>query len=388
MSTLVAGDTKLIDVIDVEESEQEKALDSVLGELGVENINDIMLKVYRVDNLGKDAHCFDCLPDAINGIEEQLKKSYGEGDYKIKVFAPISTGGKAVKKVIKLSVALPIQKEEPEKSDSSPDLTGLIMSIQNSNTQMITAMREMQMEQTNKNQEMMINILTSKKDEPSLIEQLTLLKSLIPEPPKPVDPLESVLKMMEVQAEVKSMVEPQEKSELGLMAESLSNIVNAAVNAPNKKPEQNLKQNTEEKPENKGENMNFIIKQQISKHLELLCQKASQDKPVDLWVDMTISEVPENYHGHLINALGADDDEAFKTLVSINHNVGNYKDWFMAFVIEMRSAFSHIYGENNGDDVGATGELLTNDTDKVHDDGELKETIENAPESISDENDS
>lgn len=376
MTQLKDDDGAVYEIID-SDGEDNESLNGILGELGLDGVDDIMLKVYRVDAMGKDAHIFDCLPDALNGIEDRLRDSYGKGDYKIKVFTPTPKGGKSVKKTVKMAIEVPLNNNEVEKPlDNSGDLKSVVSdmmaAMQNSQKEMFSMMQNNSLVMANKNQEMIIAILSNKKDdkpEVGIVEQLALLKQIIPEPTNPMDMLNS---MMDMHKSVKDEFSgSNENSVMGELTQGLNSLVSLAANAPQKNAEPapqttpsvgEIKQNPGQ-PES-GSDMNPIIKHKLNRHLAFLIEKAKQGKDPELWVEVTLDEVPDNYYPLLVDNLGANDDEAFLNMAKINPDIVNFKPWFIDFCRIMRDAFSEA------DDVIADKKIpdLTDDAKLVQND--------------------
>jgi len=387
------------DIVDYEEGEQQETeLNGVLSELGVDNMEDILLKVYRTNELGKDAQCFDCTPDAINGIEDRLRTAYGKGDYKIKVFAPTPQGRKAVKRVIKLSLEAP-EKPEVKPEEKSEDLkdvvSSMMVSMQQQQQNMMQMFRESQLESQNKTQELLITVLSKKDDgekPPSLLETIQVLKSL--EGDKK-DPMETVLSMLNINREIKAELEqdkPAADGTMGQLMQGVNSLIELAKHAPEKQPAQNTQQlpdkslenNTQQSPQPQPENqeqMNILVKQKLKSHLSVLNEKAKQGKNPALWADLTIDEIPEQFYPQLIAALGENDEEGFNTLLSINPIVAESKAWFMEFLFEVREAFTEKPEDEETEETDnghENGEHLTKDTDSVDDSGKPSETVNDA----------
>jgi len=369
MTILEQGDEQLsYELIDIPESEQEDGLSLVLEDLGVESGEDILIKVYQQDSLGKDAQCFDCTPEAINGIEDRLRDSYGAGDYKLKIMTPTPRGGKSIKRVVKLSIATPIEPEkvEPEKGDDIGSVISNMMdAMQTQNTNMMNMFRESQLQSQNKTQELIITMMANKSSDekqPSFIEQLAALKAIMPEPEKQKDPMESILAMLNVTEKVKETISPEPAPAEGSMGQLLtmgSQLIEAAKNSPKQAPpvQQNVTTQVNDHPQKQIENppeqpdMNIIVKQKLKNHLQVLCTKAAENRNPALWADLTIDEIPEQFYPQLIDVLGSDDEVAFVNMSEINPTIIEHREWFLTFIGEIRAAFTDDSdGEVNDDD--------------------------------------
>ncbi len=376
-----------------EEQEKNSQLTSVLEALGVEP-DEILLKVYRVNEMGKDAQIFDCPADAIEGMEERLRKSYGKGDYKIKIFAPTDSGGKAVRKVIKMSIDTPIEPDttEPAKTDDiSGVITSMMQAMQTQSTSMMNTFRESQLESQNKTQELIIAMMSNKSSDekkPSFIEQLAALKAIMPEPEKQKDPMDSILAMLKVTEKVKESVSPEPAPSEGSMGQLLnmgSQLIEAAKNSPAKPIHQqpltrpNIDPKTglavqpqiiekESKQQPEQQDMNFIVKHQLKNHLQMLCTKAADGRAPALWADLTIDEIPEKFYPQLIVVLGDNDTDGYTSMVEINPAIAQHEAWFMEFIAEIRAAFAD---DGSDDNVAGDGESLTIDSESGDDNANI-----------------
>lgn len=394
MTTTMAqpAENGTFEIIDVPENEQDESLNAVLGELGVDSLDDIMLKIYRTNDMGKDAHIFDTLPDAVNGIEDRLRSSYGEGDYKIKIFTPTPSGGKSVKKVIKLSIAVPLEKEEPVTEEKGEDIkdvvAAMMLAMQTQSKDMMQMFREAQLESQNKTQELLITVLSKKDDgekPPNLLETIQTLKALEGDKKDPMDVFSQMLTMNRQIKEEMADDKPQDDSMLGTLTNGLNSLVTLATNAPAQPtvpqgapavkpmpiPVTNVPVQPGTKPDIQtgapaiqqqptGTEMNPLIKMKLKPELLNLVEKAKQGKNVAVYADLMIEEIPEQFYPQLLQALGADDDEALATLGSIEPTVLQHAEWFKGLCAEIRAAFSEAE-EQLGDleDETETGQDLT-----------------------------
>ncbi len=359
MTLLNAPDT--IDGYEIlEEDKEEMALESVFSELGVDVSDDILLKVYKSD-LGKDAHCFDCLPEGINGIEERLRIEYGKGDYKVKIMTPTPQGRKALKKTVKLSINTPLEKEEVIIDTSNDDFKSVINMMMESQNKMMAMFRESQLETQIKNQELMLSVLSKNdKEQPTLLETMALLKQMQPDQK---DPMETVLSMLNINREIKKELKedsPEPEGSMGQLINGFNTLVEAAKNNGNQPQPQ-----PQPHPCAKDQDMNFLIKNKLKNHLKLLCIKASENKNTGLWADLTVDEIPNQFYPELINILGTDNETAFNAFAQINPDINGFKPWFMQLISEIRLCFE------SDDTNNETNDNLTNDN-KEDDNVDLK----------------
>jgi len=338
---LLDNEEEQYEIVDDVELEKNKSLENVMGELGVDYSDDILLKVFKSE-MGKDYHCFDMLPEGINGIEERLRSEHGKGDYKIKIFTPTPQGRKSIKKTVKLSITVPISNiENNVNKDDSKDIKSVINLMMTGQIEMMNSFRESQLENQVKTQELMLSILSNNnnKDTPSLLETMSLLKQL---QPVQKDPMETVLSMMNINREIKKELTDDISKPEGSMSQLISGfntLIEASKIRSFEENNKNIKEkvvNYEENEINENENMNLILKKQLYNHLSMLCIKAEQKKNPRLWAEITIDEIPIIYHTKIEDLLSNNDDNAYKLMSDIQPKIINYKSWFYEFIAELR----------------------------------------------------
>ncbi len=323
--------------------EREDLLSGVLDELGIDGSGDVLLKVYHVNEYGKDAHCFDCTPDGLNGIEDRLRAAYGKGDYKIKIFTPTPQGRKSCKSTVKLSLEVPneehVAKEINNDGTNIRDMMNTMLAATQANTtNMLQMFRESQLESQNKTQELLISVLTNKKDDsPSIVEQLALLKQLMPEQPDAMVMLNSMMDMhSKVKEEFNDDAPPS--GSLESMTNALGSLVELAKES--KIPsDQSIAETGSKNKQEPEQDMNILIKMKLRKHISMLCTKAKENKNPSLWAELTVDEIPEEYNDKLFEMIGKNNESGMKNLFLLSPETAQYEEWFCEFLNTIRDMY-------------------------------------------------
>ncbi len=316
---------------------KESELSSVLDELGCDSSDDILMKVYRVDELtNKEDWCFDCRPDALP-LEPRLLDAYGGGHFTILVMTPTPQGRKSLFRKAHIRIVKIKKETQGEKQNFEAVMTGMIKAMQESQSAMMNAFRESQLEAQIKTQELLLNIMaekTGQNNTPTLIEQLTLLKNLMPEPPDAMAMLNS---MMDMHSKVKNefVDEPAPEGSLASMTNALGSLVDLAKNAPapQKKSDEKISTNKESVP------VNILIQHRLVSHIRLLISKAIANKNPALWAELTVDEIPEQYHAQLLDFVGKDNEAGMANLIKLEPEAGKQKAWFLSLLSEIRDIF-------------------------------------------------
>lgn len=380
--------------IEVPEEQQQPDLAGMLAELGVGDVNDCMIKVYRINESGKEAHCFDMLPDGLEQIEDRLRDAYGKGDYKLKFFLPTGIGNrKAVKKVVKMSIEIPLSAQK--KSDegyNGPDINqamqAMTKAIADNNIQMMNAMREQNLESQVRMHETLLQVATTKQDTPSMFEMFKMFKELQPESR---DPFGEFRTFMEFQRELKEDLPPADNSTLGTLTSGLNSLMKIAADAPKHQqpaqpaqpgrkvsaqphpqmpvkqavtgagqsniaqfPQQGVQmpvqgymqppqtpqipQSQPPQPENPF--MNQMMLNVIRTQLAMLVTKASENKDPQTYANLIIEELPPQYYPDLLQQIGENNEQGLRAFSQVNPDILNYPEWFSEFMDIIREAFA------------------------------------------------
>lgn len=325
-------------------------LDSVVSELGGDGgEDDILLKVYRVVAHKKDQFCFNAFPIDLP-LEPRLISEYGGGDYNVRVMIPTANGrGKSLKRQIQISIAEKIessagiqqQYQQPQNGLSGQEIVDL---MGRNNMDMMRMLKESQLESQLKTQELMLSVFNKKDDSPSIVEQLALLKQLMPEPER-VDPMNMLNQMMDMHRNVKAEFseEPKSETELGALMEGVNGLIGLAkVSGSNdKNPQQNPQQPQEE---NKNVNVieKFAMEKMVRNHLTVMTQKAEQGKTPELYADLTIEEVPTKYHKTLYELVGENNTDAFNRICELCPEAAAHPQWFEQYINAIREYFKDL----------------------------------------------
>lgn len=395
--------------VDVPETEEDKTLSAIFGEF-TDNEADILIKVYRINEMGKEAHCFDTIPSGLDGIEDRLRDAYGRGDYKLKAFGPTPQGKKSIKKVVKLTLETPMEKEIIAPVDTGGDVKAVMveMARQNNESQMniMQMFKEQQLETQNRMQEaqmrmqeLLISTMGSRSEPPSLTEQLALLKQLQPEQK---DPMEYMTMMFDMNSKMQEMASPVESTPLGELSSGINSLVKLAAQSPSNtpgqpaikgatqspvKPEQKVQQQPSQQPQppqaqpgpanqqaNTEMNLNHpMVRAKLQQQLQSLMQKAHEDKNPEIYALLMVEELPEQFYSMLLDAIGHDNATAIKNFADIEPGIMQFEAWFNEFVDGIRMQFVEATdlkqesGLNDGHEPGHNvGILDSNQTTDAH----------------------
>ncbi len=346
---------ELVPLSEVEQNEfEQNALDNVITALGADSVTDILLKVYHLNDItNKEEWCFDCDPEALP-LENRLLSVYGGGEFAVRVMTPTPEGRKSLKRKIKISIAKPVEKDKQEIDNSGDNLKNVMSSMMEvmskNQTNMMQMFRESQLESQNKTQELLITVLGNKDNQPvqpTLLETMAALKALTPDTK---DPLVVFGEMMKMNREIKEEMTPETppaEGSFGQLMEGANKLMDMASNAPKAPPQMAPQQVHQQQPtlkppeqlEKEQQDMNALMKMKLKSSLNMLNEKAKTDSNPALWADVTIEEVPEQYYQQLMDALGENDEQGFINLMSINPVIEPNKEWFIAFIGEIRAAF-------------------------------------------------
>lgn len=372
---------ELVPLSEVEQNEfEQNALDNVITALGADSVTDILLKVYRLNDItNKEEWCFDCDPEALP-LENRLLTVYGGGEFAVRVMTPTPEGRKSLKRKIKISIAKPVEKEKPELDKSGDDLKTVVSSMmeamQANQVNMMQMFRESQLESQNKTQELLITVLTNKKDggekPPTMMEMLTFLKTMEGDKKDPMDVFSEMIKMNRTIKEEMSDEKPAQEGSFGQLMEGANKLMDLANNAPPKETPQLTRPNIKPPPlpgkqletPQEPTDMNKLLQMKLRHNLNLLNDKAIANSNPALWADVTVDEIPEQYYPQLISALGENDEQGFMNLMSINPVIESNKEWFIQFISEIRMVFIEPEKPGDNDD---TDTDLTDDTDSGDD---------------------
>jgi hypothetical protein len=380
------GDVVIVDIPEEETSKEEQTLSTVFSELE-DNTADVLIKVYRVNEAGREAHCFDTGPDDLDGIEDRLRDAYGKGDYKLKAYAPTGEHGrKSIRKVVKLSLETPkVPEAVPDKStDLSATLLEVTRTMTENQQNMMNHFREQTLESQLRMQELMIQMMSNKPEGPTLSDQITLIKQLMPEQANPMDMLNTVF---DLNSKVQDMAQPQPSTPLGELTSGINSLVKLAANSPkagaggaNKQPalppgvqsaqmplapgpgpgqarapgpgqqpqhpqhpQQPQQPRAQSQPQT-GETVNPFVTNEIRNQLRFLMQKAIDNKNPGVYADLLVEEMNPEYYPLLVEAVGEDDEHALQKFAEIEPGILQFPQWFKAFASIIREMF------NEGDD--------------------------------------
>ncbi len=347
------------EIIYVDETESDKfannSLDSVISELGGDSLDDILLKIYRINKVTKkEEFCFNSCPEELP-LEPRLVSEYGSGEFTVRVMVPNEQGRKSLKRRLNISIAERLNSYvEPVRNDSGDIkeiMSGMMEAMSQNQTNMMQMFKESQLESQNKTQELLISVLSNKSDDkqPTLLETMAALKALTPDTKDPMEVFGQMLTMnREIKAEMTPETPPAEGS-FGQLMEGANKLMDMASNAPKAPPQQAQQRTAEnqqrpaiqspEQQEKEQTDMNTLMRMRLKSNLNMLNEKAKAGSNSALWADVTIDEVPEQYYPQLIAALGDSDEQGFINLMSINPVIEPNKDWFISFIGEIRAAF-------------------------------------------------
>lgn len=324
-------------------------LDSIFQEFGGDE-NDTIFKIHvkRVmKNKGELEHCFSCLASELPVID-RIKNDFGAGAYEIWIYKD----GKILKRP-KLNIAKQIEKENTSTNDSN--INSIISTILQSQKEQNEKFENLVVTISNNNNQPVFDPMSMMS---SMVGMMAQMKDFI-NPQNGNDKFSEMIEVIKIVKEIggdnegsgrnftDGMVDLAKAFGPGLI-EVTSKLSDRA--SENNQSIQKAPVNMQEQPINK-ENTSDAEEQRMQMfkmQLGMLVHKASTGSDPALYADLVLDSIPEEKIREFISH-----PDVIGYLMSINPDVGNYKEWFTNLMGEINSALNEA---NETNEINETNE--------------------------------
>ncbi len=313
------------------------ALESLYAEMGMTEGFDATVHVSKldVDGRGKESNVWRGDPD--NYDLEQIAKSFGSGDYRVKIFVKIPTGQKVQKgnKVISWTLS-----PEDETKRTAPPVPIVQPSL---SPEAITKMITDGIGASMANIVPMLRQSEAPAVDPMamLTQVMTLAKLMTPPAAVPVDPLDQMRKMAEITALMNEGREPAATGKAGTNDVIITMIDKfgpafAAVlsNQQGAQPQQQMQPQLNA-PQPEEQDVNAIMQMKLKMGLAFLVQQCVAGGLPETYAEVVLDSVPEE----TIDVWTKDDAAIQNTvneLSQLDPNVKAHEVWFIALMKSCR----------------------------------------------------
>lgn len=320
-------DGDFIEVQGKDVSDLQNDIDAQMNEIFAEFGGDpdeveFSIRVYRaMTGRGELEYCFGCLPSELP-IMERIRENFGAGKYEVRVYR-----NKKIFRRRTLNIAMPKkpvkQMEDLSRANDTKDLVAGLMEMQKSQFEQLQT------------------IMAGQNRQPSQFEMmqsmLTLMASMkeamgFNGPVSVQDPMKNFREGIDFAKDIMEMGgSGRDKDSTDVLLKAIDTFAPALIEGAkqdtslNPPVSQPLKQNPTRPPNlttEKKSMFEIVIQSQVKRLVGL----ASQGKDPELYAEVLLDQIPEQYIPNLNKFLN--DPAYIAKLQEINPGVGNHADWF------------------------------------------------------------
>lgn len=329
----------LVDDVDIAD---DTSLDQVIELLGGKTSNDILLKVYREIGNKEIEWCFDASPDALP-LEPFLLSEYGGGVFVVHIYSPTRRGNKGKRKEVTIRVAKRLTPPTPPANQ----IETLVDGMMRANAEMMRQFAEQQ-RLALENTLLRSGAANSAAPQGLTVEGLLQLMPVL----KQMGGGESkggVAQLKDALALINEMRElaPAGGGDGNELLGYVKVIADLAKNAPRPLPVAHQQSDAEflesmgrspaprAESTSEGDMFGIVLKGKLWE----LCDAAARGGRPDVYAEVILDQVPEQYYPDLLDLIGDDDATALKNLSQISPRVKEFQPWFAELAALIRGAF-------------------------------------------------
>lgn len=384
---------------DIELAEEEEAnarkreQESELTESLTEEVNSIedelramtgaKIKVYKKSNaMGSGGYLFSVQSDEVSFDElvDRIRNDWGGGQFRIRVY-----DGNRLKLNRDIEVLEPLRREQnsQQQGGERSELSSILIEMQRSNQRASDELRNFMLQQAQTQSAMLMDVLKSERGAPvsgggplDIVQLVTLVKTLIPEPPKS-DPFEHFMRGLEFGKENSGGGEGESVLQTAIKAlgQPLVDMVQAGAFANMQKPQPIMPQNPQVnnqqqlmppqqaaiQAESAQQNQNnsgglseaqmIQILRQWQPYIQILANAAAQEAEPMVYAELLLDQVPMES----LELIVLDERNYEQIFVNIPALV-QFRQWFDA----LRQAVLELRADDLNSDRESDAGLVTN----------------------------